>query len=90
MSSKKILTVGLQLADNQSETVDFRSKTSLLDWDIVLFKPEIAEFVNSYYDTYQGKPSLNDSASFEAKEYCEHWRREIKQAVENGKTVIVF
>jgi hypothetical protein len=90
MTAKKILTVGLELAHDDTKYASFRSKTSLLDWDIILFKPEITEFVDSYYDTYQGKPSLSDSASFEAKECCEHWRREIKQAVETGKTVLVF
>ncbi|GLR13283.1 hypothetical protein GCM10007907_20730 [Chitinimonas prasina] len=39
---------------------------------------------------YQGKPSLNDSSSFQLKEACEHWRREIIQAVESGKTVFVY
>jgi hypothetical protein len=64
---------------------------SLLDWDIVLFKPEIEDFVSGYGgDFYQGKPSLSDSASFQLKECCEHWRREIKQAVEAGKTVVVY
>jgi hypothetical protein len=28
--------------------------------------------------------------SFKVKEACEHWRREIKQAFETGKTVVVF
>lgn len=90
MSARRILTVGLELAVTETTYASFRSKMSLLDWDIVLFKPEISEFVESYYSTYQGKPSLGDTASFEAKECCEHWRREIKQAVETGKTVLVY
>jgi len=69
--------------------VSFRSKTSLLDWDIVLFKPEIGDFT-SYGDYFQGKPSLSDRVSFQLKECCEHWRREIKQAVETGKSVVVY
>ncbi len=89
MAEKRILTIGLQLASNDVQYVSFLSKTSLLDWDIVLFKPIINEFL-SYTDYYQGKPSLSDSSSFQLKECCEHWRREIKQAVETGKTVIVF
>lgn len=89
MSARKILTVGLELASSDTQYASFRSKMSLLDWDIVLFKPEITEFTN-YVDNYQGKPSLSDSASFQLKECCEHWRREIKQAVEAGKTVIVY
>ncbi|MBE7423815.1 MAG: hypothetical protein HS110_15525 [Zoogloeaceae bacterium] len=90
MSAKKILTVGLELASSASTYATFRSKTSLLDWDIFLFRPQISEFLHNYYETYQGKPCFNDTESFEAKECCEHWRREIKQAVETGKTIIVF
>ena len=55
-----------------------------------MFRPDISEFLHNYYETYQGKPCFNDTASFEARECCEHWRREIKQAIETGKTVIVF
>ena len=61
----------------------------MLDWDIVLFKPLISDF-GVYDDYFQGKKSLSDSSSFRLKECCEHWRREIKQAVETGKTVLVF
>lgn len=89
MSKKRVLTVGLELASSDTENASFRSKTSLLDWDIVLFKPDISDF-ESYGDYFQGKPNLSDSSSFQLKECCEHWRREIKQAVEAGKTVIVY
>jgi hypothetical protein len=89
MSKRRILTVEVELASTDTQYAGFRSKTSLLDWDIVLIKPRITDFI-SYVDYFQGKPSLSDSASFQLKESCEHWRREIKQAVESGKTVIVF
>lgn len=69
---------------------DFKSKASLLDWDIVLFRPSIREFTYGQLDTYQGRTSLDDTSSFALKESCEHWRREIKQALEAGKTIIVF
>jgi hypothetical protein len=86
--SKNILTVGFELASDGAQYEEFRSKVSLLDWDIVLFRPLISEFYS--YDTYQGKPSLDDTSSFQLKECCEHWRREIKQAIDAGKTVLVF
>jgi hypothetical protein len=89
MSTKKILTVGLELASSDTQYASFKSKMSLLDWDIVLFKPEISDFL-SYAEYYQGKPSLSDSSTFQLKECCEHWRREIKQAVEAGKTVVIY
>lgn len=90
MSKRRILTIGLDLATDDTEYVEFSSKISLLDWDIVLFKPEIDEFVHGYTRSYQGRPRLDDVKSFQLKESCEHWRREIKQAAEAGKTVFVF
>src|SRR5436190_14526796 len=89
MSAKKILTVGAELASADTQYTSFASKLSLLDWDIILFKPEIGDFL-SYSEYYQGKPCLSDRRSFHLKECCEHWRREIKQAVETGKTVLVY
>jgi hypothetical protein len=87
---KKILTIGLDLASELTEHADFQSKTSLLDWDIVLFRPDIDGIVNHATDEYQGKASLSDTSSFRLRENCEHWRREIKQATDTGKTVLVF
>ena len=90
MSTRKILTVGFKLASSDTHYASFQSKMSLLDWDIVLFTPSITDFISSYGDQFQGKLSLSDSASFQLKECCEHWRREIKNAVEAGKTVIIY
>jgi hypothetical protein len=87
--TKKILTIGFELASDATHMEELRSKVSLLDWDIVLFKPVIFDLTLSREEDYQGKPCLTDTASFVLKEACEHWRREIKQAIENGKTVIV-
>lgn len=89
MSAKKILCIGLELASDQVEECAFNSNTSLLDWDIVLFRPDIGEFI-AYAEYFQGKPCLNDSSSFRLKERSEHWRREIKDAVQGGKSVLVF
>ncbi|MCK5706533.1 MAG: hypothetical protein KAI43_02680 [Candidatus Aureabacteria bacterium] len=89
MAKKKILSIGSELAIDHIEYCNFTSDTSLLDWDIILFKPEIYDLVD-YENSYKGKPSLSDRSSFSLKEHSEHWRREIKDAVETGKTVIVF
>lgn len=89
MSERRILTVGLELASADVQHAPFDSNLSLLDWDIILFKPQISGFL-LYSEWYQGKPSLSDTSSFRLKECCEHWRREIKQAFETGKTVLVY
>ena len=41
--SKNIITIGLELATDSAQREGFRSKASLLAWDIVLFKPLIAQ-----------------------------------------------
>lgn len=87
--SKKILTVGLELASENAAMEAFESKTSLLDWDIIIFRPDISDGIYAAED-YKGKPCLNESVSFKLKENCEHWRREIKQAADSGKNVFVF
>src|SRR3546814_15645959 len=85
--SRRILTVGFELASPEIESTQFRSKVSLLDWDIVLFRPDIYEFV-SHNDQFQGKPSLSDSVSFRLKECCEHWRRERSEGSRVGKECV--
>ncbi len=89
MGKKNILTIGFETCSQEVESSGYRSDQSLLDWDIVLFKPEIDDFV-SYTDTFQGKACLSDDSSFQLKEQTEHWRREIKSAVNSGKLVIVY
>jgi hypothetical protein len=89
MAQKKILTIGFELASDEVAYTKFDSDISLLDWDIILFKPAISEFLDGA-GIYQGKPNLSDSRSFRLKERVEHWRREINSAVESGKTVITF
>ncbi|MND54287.1 hypothetical protein D3C81_507550 [compost metagenome] len=90
MANKKILTIGLSLADEQAEFCDFDSDISLLDWDIILFKPEINEYIYRRESTFEGKPCLSDDQSFKLRAQSEHWRREIKAAIEHGKLVLIF
>ncbi|MHB2029791.1 MAG: hypothetical protein ACYCPT_13395, partial [Acidimicrobiales bacterium] len=90
MSARRILTVGLELASGDTQYASFTSKRSLLDWDIVLFKPELAEFYSHSDGQYRGKRSLSDRGSFSLKECCEHWHREITQAFDTGKTIIIY
>ncbi|MCT9825237.1 hypothetical protein ACM9HO_03350 [Pseudomonas sp. KHB2.9] len=90
MANKKILTIGFSLADDQIESCDFDSDISLLDWDIILFKPEIHDYLIRHESTFEGRPCLSDDQSFKLKAQSEHWRREIKAAIEHGKLVLVF
>ena len=89
MAEKKIASVECEIPGGFSEYVSIDSDTSLLDWDIILFRPNISKLLG-YPDTYQGKPSLADYASFQLRERMEHWRRELRDAIDSGKTVITF
>lgn len=85
---KSIATVGIELAGTESSYLKIRSKSSLLDYDIVIFRPDyLQEFRDHQY--LQGKPSFDDHESFLIKDFSDHWRRELIQAVAVGKTVIV-
>ena len=87
---KSILTIGFALAAGAAHREAFDSGVSLSDWDIILFKPQIDEFISPSAELYHGKPRLEDHLSTKLKESSEHWRREIRQATEAGKTVLVF
>jgi len=89
MGKKNILTIGFDICNEDVEYSEFSSDQSLLDRDIILFKPVINNFV-SHAATFQGKPCLSDDRSFQLKEQVEHWRREIKTAVDSGKLVLIY
>ena len=58
----KIVTVGLLLASQEVDFVGFQEKRSLLDWNIVIFRPSL----DSLWDSYKTSPK--------AKAACEHWQ----------------
>jgi hypothetical protein len=87
--TKSILCVGINIASDDVTEADFTSNASLLDWDIVLFRPEISSYTASH-DYFQGKTCLDESDSFRLRERAEHWRREISASIQSGKTVIIF
>ncbi|WP_160063749.1 hypothetical protein [Psychromonas sp. L1A2] len=89
MAQKNIVTIGFELNNDSVNYCSFNSDSSLLDYDIVLFKPDIDDFVSNA-DMFEGKPSLSDHDSFRLKDKVQHWRREILESVECGKTVFIF
>lgn len=87
---KTIFAVGIDVPSDGLKYVQFDSDTSLLDADIVVFNPDMSGMYGYGYDHYQGKPCLSDHASFELKERLDHWRRELNEATNAGKTVFVI
>jgi hypothetical protein len=89
VAPRKIVSVGIDVASDLVDRLEFKSSSTLLDWDVVVFTPNISSMM-SYSDSYQGKASLNEGMSFRLKERCEHWRREINQMLKAGRTVICY
>ncbi len=87
--AKNILTIGFELPSDETTYTSLNAKLSLLDYDISVFDPDIGSFYG-YYDEYLGKPSLDDSNSFQLKEHLEHWRREILESIKAGKVVYMM
>ena len=79
MRKKKILTVGFSICSEDVGCRGFISDKSLMGWDIILFRPNINGFATLLRTHDEG-----------LKEQTEHWRREIKEAINNDKLVIVY
>jgi hypothetical protein len=90
MAKKKIISIGFDIPGVDLERINFKSKTSLLDFDISIINPDISNFYGYGDDDYLGKPSLNDSNSFSLKEHLEHWRREIREGIRAGKNIFLM
>jgi len=90
MSAKKIISIGFDIASDDAEYISFDSKISLLDWDIIIFFPDISFYYELTDDTFQGKPALSETFYVTLKQLAEHWRREILTAFNSNKTIIII
>jgi len=85
--ARSVMYVGEAFPGGVVDTASFYSTQSLFDHDVVVLEPpqDITHF-----DSYKGKPSLGESASFRFSEACSHWRSEMAECLSAGKTAIVF
>ncbi len=90
MSNQKILTVGMNVSADDIKFAGFDSKISLHDWDIIIFYPDISFYYELTDNTFNGKPALSETFFVSLKEQAEHWRREILNAFNSNKTIIVI
>jgi hypothetical protein len=86
--SFKVFSVGYSFPGNQAQMIAYHSAQTLLDADIIVFEPTFYKYQT--YEYYQGKPSLSDHSSFHVKEHAAHWRSELNDAFNHGKTIIIF
>lgn len=86
---KKVLSVGYDFPGNVVETLNFKSKQSLLDADIILFMPTLLDYFGES-STFNGKLLINEDNSQKLSDDKHRWRSELKVAFENGKTIFIF
>lgn len=90
MAKAEIMSVGIKIPGDIAEYVSFNSSRSLLDADIILFEPSLEYYTDELRSTHQGKPALSDRSSVQTRAAIQHWRSELKYAIEAGKTVFIF
>ena len=78
----------MEIPSDSVEHIEFDSDQSLLDADIVLYKPTLGDY--DHQGLYKGKPWLTESASFQVSEQVAHWRRELLTVFDAGKLVLIF
>ncbi len=61
MARKRIFCIGFELPGDDFEYIDFGSDQSLLDADVVLFRPGFGQHYAS--ESYQGQPLFSHSTS---------------------------
>jgi hypothetical protein len=88
--SKSIISVGFEIPGHDDKYFSIDSDQSLLDYDIIVFRPKISGAFSYTYEQFRGKPCLNDNDSFSLKEKSERWRQELRSAFDHGKTIIIF
>lgn len=89
MSKKTIYAIGVELPDQEGFNVyDVKSDLSLLDADIILFRPTLEDFRADGH--YHGRPLLSQHGSFEVAEKISHWAIQLRTAVDSGKTVVIL
>jgi len=87
---KRIVFVGeSQVTSDDVTNLEFSSDGSLLDGDIIVFSVNTEDYYSGG-ETFQGRRCLNDDSSFRLRRHCQHWGSELKAALLDGKTVIVY
>lgn len=90
--SKKISTIGYEIPGFNTLELGFSSKSSLMDSDILLVAPDLPYYERSSSGDgyYLGKVCYGESASFKLKEDLAHWKKELFNSLNAGKTVFLM
>ena len=88
--NKSLISIGFEIPGHPDKSLSLSSDQSLLDYDIIIFRPDISEMYGYGAEPYQGKLCLSDDASFNLRQKAEHWRQDLINAYDSGKTIFIF
>ena len=88
--TKSLISIGFEIPGHSDKSLMLSSDQSLLDYDIIVFRPDVSELYGYGAEQHQGKLCLSDDASFNLREKAEHWRQDLINAFDGGKTIFIF
>ena len=90
MAKEEIFCVGKKIPGYDNQYVSFNSNQSLLDADIVLFKPDLENMLRDFNFCAGDGQDLSEHQFSLIYEAMENWRMELDAAFDAGKTIFVF
>lgn len=92
MARNIIYSLGFDFPGAEAESIEFNSRRSLLDADIIVIEPSLALSTANLTPSVQvhGNPLITESYSYRLREYLAHWKSEVISAVKVGKTIFVL
>src|SRR4051812_31656418 len=87
----RILSIGMFIEHELVDEVEFRSETSALDYDILLWDPNriLDGYDTHTSETYMGHPALDSDSSIRILEDIVRRKAEIDDLLRLGRSVII-
>jgi len=85
---RRVLAIGLSLEGDGVSTTGYRSNTSTGDFDVIVIRPHLREFKSTHTNS-AGHRYLGSVEALQVLEHAKRWQRELRQALDQGKTVVV-
>jgi len=85
---RAVVSVGADEKRTCGKQIPWDSRASLSDADIVIFEPRLNLAPTGHLK--DGRPSFSESTAVKLMDQLRHWRLELGNAFENGKTIVVW
>ena len=86
----QILSIDVTFYDDRTTATDYTGTRTLLEHEIVIWRPEYLLNHYGHTDNYKGDTSLDDSGSAEYKRDLQRRTRDMREFLELGRTLVVL